>query len=126
MVDLKGQGEIVEAMDELWNALLRGAPRDQRTLSFNLYQASLAVAVHGCDEVSQELGKRAATWRAARDKRTRDETNRFRTAHAVKHSQKAKTRGSRSGGKTAYEEVAEQQHISPSTAEKRAYRKPRS
>jgi hypothetical protein len=67
MVDLRRKGEIVDAMDELWSELLTGNAADQRTLSFNLYQASLAVALHGCDQVSTELAKRAAKWRAERD-----------------------------------------------------------
>lgn len=123
MVELRRQGEIIDAMDGLWNQLLTGAPQDQRTVSFNLYQAALAVAVHGCDEVSAQLAARAATWRARRLRRTTDETKRFRTAHAVKQSSKPKSRASH--GENAYEEVAKQEGISPSTAEKRRYRKPR-
>jgi hypothetical protein len=90
MVELHRQGEIIDDMDALWDQLLRGATGAQRTLSFNLYQAALAVAVHGCDEVSGQLAARAATWRAARVKRSSDETKRFRTAHAVKHLSKPK------------------------------------
>jgi hypothetical protein len=44
MVELLRQGEIIDAMDALWGQLLVGAPQAQRTLSFNLYQAALAVA----------------------------------------------------------------------------------
>jgi hypothetical protein len=123
MVELRRQGEIVDAMDGLWNQLLTGKPQAQRTVSFNLYQAALAVAVHGCDEVSAQLAARAATWRAGRLKRTTDETKRFWTARAVKQSSKPKSRASH--GENAYEEVAKQEGISPSTAEKRRYRKPR-
>ena len=74
MVELLRQGEIIDAMDALWGQLLAGAPQAQRTLSFNLYQAALAVAVHGCEEVSSQLAARAATWRAASLKRSTDET----------------------------------------------------
>ena len=123
MVELHRQGEIVDAMDSLWNQLLTGKSQAQRTVSFNLYQAALAVAVHGCDEVSSQLATRAATWRARRMKRSTDETKRFRTAQAATRSSKPKSRVSR--GESAYEEVAKQEGISPSTAEKRRYRKPR-
>ena len=95
MVELHRQGEIIDAMEALWNQLLAGAPEVQRTLSSNLYQAALAVAVHGCEEVSGQLAARAADWHAARLMRSADETRRFRTAHAVKHSRKPKGRASR-------------------------------
>ena len=117
------QGSIVDQMDMLWIELLRDAPPQQRTLSFNLYQAALAVAVFGCAEVSAELARRAATWQAGRVKRSADEAKRFRTAHAVSHSTKTKSRTARD--ESAFEEVARQEGISPATAEKRRYRKPR-
>jgi hypothetical protein len=123
MVELRRQAEIIDSMDDLWNQLLAGATEAQRTLSFNLYQAALAVAVHGCEEVSSQLASRAANWRAARAKRNADETKRFRTSHAVGHSSKPKSRAA--AGESAYEEVAKQEGISPITAEKRRYRKPR-
>jgi hypothetical protein len=123
MVELRRRGEIIDDMDGLWDQLLAGAKPDQRTLSFNLYQAALAVALHGCEEVSGQLAARAATWRAARSKRNADETKRFRTAHAVEHSSKPKGRAT--VGENAYEEVAKREGISPVTAEKRRYRKPR-
>lgn len=90
MVELRRQSEIIDLMDTLWEQLLAGAPEVQRTLSFNLYHAALAVAVRGCEEVSDQLAARAATWREARLKRNADETKRFRTPHAVKHSKKPK------------------------------------
>jgi hypothetical protein len=123
MVELHRQSEIIDAMDALWSQLVAGAPQVQRTLSSNLYQAALAVAVHGCEEVSSELAARAANWRTARWKRSADETNRFRTAHAVKHSSKPKSRAS--GEESAYEEVAKRQSIGPTSAEKRRSPKPR-
>jgi hypothetical protein len=123
MVELHRQGEIIDDMDALWDQLLRGASEAQRALSFNLYQAALAVAVHGCEEVSAQLAARATTWRAERTKRSADETARFRTAHAVKHSPKPKSRAA--SGENAYEEVARREGISPTTAEKRRNRKPR-
>jgi hypothetical protein len=95
MVELRRQSEIIDAMDGLWNQLLAGALPDQRALSFNLYHAALAVAVHGCEEVSDQLAARAANWRAARSKRSADETERFRTADAVKHMTKPESRASR-------------------------------
>lgn len=123
MVELHRQGEIIEELDRLWNQLLMGTPSAQRTLSFNLYQAALAVAVHGCDEIPGQLARRAANWRAGKMKRNADEVKRFRTAHAVKHSSKPKSRASSS--ESAYAEVAKKEGISPITAEKRRYRKPR-
>ena len=97
MVELRRQSEIIDAIDALWSLLLAGAPQTQQTLSFNLYHAALAVAVHGCEEVSSQLAAAAASWRAARLKSSSDETKRFRTAR----------------------------DISPATAAKRRYRKPR-
>jgi hypothetical protein len=123
MVELHRQGEIIDDMDALLDQLLRGASPAQRTLSFNLYQAALAVAVHGCDEVTGQLAAGAATWRAARTKRNVNETNRFPAAHAVKHSSKPKSRAA--SNESAYGEVAKQQNISPSTAEKPRDRKPK-
>lgn len=95
MVERHRQGEIIDSLDALWNQLLAGAPEVQRTLSFNLYQAALAVAVHGCEEVSDQLAARAANWRAASLKRSAIETSRFRTAPAVKHSKKPESRDRR-------------------------------
>ena len=92
MVELRRQGEIIDSLDGLWNQLLAGATEAQRTLSFNLYQAALAVAVHGCEEVSVQLAARAATWRAARSRRNADETRRFRPKQAVERSGKPKSR----------------------------------
>ena len=92
MVELRRQSEIIDAMDGLWNQLLAGALPAQRTLSFNLYHAALAVAVHGCEEVSNELAARAANWRATRLKRDADETKRFRTPDGVNPSTKPKSR----------------------------------
>jgi hypothetical protein len=112
-------------MDELWIELLKDATPEQRTLSFNLYQAALSVAVHGCEEVSAVFAQRAASWRAGREKRSADEKNRFWTAHAVKHSNRPKNRAPGDGGETAFEETARSLKISPSTAEKRRYRKPK-
>jgi hypothetical protein len=123
MVELRRQGEIIDEMDSLWDQLLRSATEAQRTLSFNLYQAALAVAVHGCEEVSGQLAAQAATWRAARSKRNADETKRFRTAHAVKHS--TKPRSHAGDEESAHEEVARPEGISPITPEKRRSRKPR-
>ena len=98
MVELRRQSEIIDAIEALWSLLLAGAPQTQQTLSFNLYHAALAVAVHGREEVSSQLAAEAASWRAARLKRSSDETKRFRTARV---------------------------DISPTTAAKRRYRKPR-
>jgi hypothetical protein len=123
MAKLPIPGAIIEQLDALWFQLLRGATPEQRTLSFNLYLAAQAVAVHGCDQVSKELTKRVTTWRARRTKASTDEANRARTAHAVKHSSKVKSRAS--VAESAYEDVARTEGISPSTAEKRRYRKPR-
>jgi hypothetical protein len=125
MADLVRAGEIVAQMDNLWIELLKDAPPEQRALSFNLYQAALSVGVHGCDQVSKELAERAASWRAGREKRSSDETNRFWTAKAVKESRRPKNRVPGDGGESAYEEVARSQKTSPSTAEKRRYRKPK-
>jgi hypothetical protein len=105
MVELRRQSEIIDAMDGLWNQLLTGAPEAQRMLSFNLYHAALAVAVHGCEEVSGQLADRAATWRAARVQRSTDERQRFRAAHTLQQSNR--------------------ESVSATTAEKRRNRKPR-
>jgi len=121
MADPLKAGEIVTRMEDLWNELLKDAPPEQRALSFNLYQAALSVGVHGCDQVSDELAKRVASWRAGRGKRITDETKRFWTEE-VKESSRPKNRAPSDGGESAYEQVARSQNISPSTAEKRAYR----
>lgn len=97
MVELHRQSEIIDAMDALWEQLLAGAPQLQRTLSFNLYHAALAVAVHGCEEVSDQLATGAAKWRAARLERSADETKRFRSAPAAKHSKRPHSRASPRG-----------------------------
>jgi len=123
MADPLKAGEIVTRMEDLWNELLKDAPTEQRVLSFNLYQAALSVGVHGCDQVSKDLAKRAASWRAGRDKRSTDETNRFWTAKEVRESRRPKNRAPSDGGESAYEQVARSQNISPATAEKRRYRK---
>jgi hypothetical protein len=123
MVELQRQGQIVEELDRLWNQLLTGVPEAQRSLSFNLYQAALTVAVHGCDEIPEQLASRANKWRAGTMTRNADETARFRTAHALKHSEKPKNRAT--VGESASEEIARRGGVSPITAEKRRYRKPK-
>jgi hypothetical protein len=123
MVELRRQAEIIHDMDALWDQLLGGAQEHQRTLSFDLYQAALAVALHGCDEVSGEFAARAATWRAARSKRSDDEKQRFRTPHVVKQSSKARNRGA--GGERAYEVVVKSEATDPGTSDKSRPRKPR-
>jgi aminoglycoside phosphotransferase (APT) family kinase protein len=122
-VELQRQGQIIEELDRLWNQLLMGAPLAQRSLSFNLYQAALTVAIHGCDEIPAQLAGRANNWRAGKMKRNRDESSRFRTAHAAKHSEKSISRAT--VVENAYEEVAKRESITPITAEKRRYRKPK-
>jgi hypothetical protein len=121
-VELQRQGQIVEELDRLWNQLLMGVPQAQRSLSFNLYQAALTVAVHGCDEIPEQLASRANKWRAGTMTRNADETARFRTAHTAKDSEKPK---SRAVEESASEEITEPGGVSPITAEKRRYRKPK-
>jgi hypothetical protein len=123
MVELRRQAEIIHDMDALWDQLLGGAQEHQRTLSFNLYQAALAVALHGCDEVSGEFAARAATWRAARSKRSDDETQRFRTPRAATLSSKPRNRSA--AGERNYEEVAKPADVGPTTTDKSRPRKPR-
>ena len=122
MVELQRQGQIIEELDRLWNQLLMGAPQAQRSLSFNLYQAALTAAVHGCDEIPAQLASRANDWRAGKMKRNSDETKRFRTEHAAKASKKGGSRAS--AEENAAQEVAKRESTTPVAIEKRRHRKP--
>jgi len=118
------QGEIVTSIDQLFAELIAGRSDERRALAFALYEAALAVAVHGRDQVTAELAKRATSWQAGRRKRQSDERLRAWTRNAVIHSGKPKNREPASGAETAFEAVAKDLGISPATAEKRRYRKP--
>jgi hypothetical protein len=122
MVELQRQGQIIQELDRLWNQLLMGAPHAQRSLSFNLYQAALAVAVQGIDEIPDQLAACANNWRAGKLRSNADETQRFRTVQPVERSEKPGSRTAAGG--SANEEVAKEGGISPAT-NKRGSRKPK-
>ena len=118
---------LIDEMDTAFGRLIASAPPNAKQLSFALYQAALSVAVQGSEEaVSKDLAKRALIWRSGKIRSSRNEKDRFWTAHAIKHSAKPKTRDTRGPGEeTAFEEVARTMGISRITAEKRRYRKPK-
>jgi hypothetical protein len=119
------QGEIMESMDALMGELLLAATPDQQELSLALNRAAFHVALCGTESFSREAARRLFMWVKAQKKPTLDDLARFETADAVAQSSAPKTRGSRAATETAFEIVAKAQGISPITAEKRRYRKPK-
>jgi hypothetical protein len=123
MAEARGPARILEEMDVLFNNLMRDLPADQRALSSNLYLAAVSVAIHGCDQVSKELAKRALMRGESIKKRASDRKNAYQTKHAVRASTLKKNRVPSGDEESAFEAVAREQGISASTAEKRRYRK---
>jgi hypothetical protein len=119
------QGEIMESMDALMNELLLAATPDQRELSLALNRAAFHVALCGTESFSRETARRLFMWVKAQKRPRLDDVERYETADAVARSTARKSRVSKDGSETAFEEVARERGISPSTAEKRRYRKPK-
>ena len=115
-------GVVLDTLDTAMHMLIRDLPASRRKLSFVLYEAALAVAVHGADQVSAELQKRALNWDAAKQRRYRNAVEVSRTRHAVRHSRAPKSRIPEGN---AFEVIGKEMNASPSTIERRAYKKPK-
>jgi hypothetical protein len=114
------QAQLLEALDIAMGELLPKLPKARRGLSFALYAAFLAVAFHGPEHIPKELAVRATKWADGRARRNQVLINDRRARDAVKNSKAPKTRAAENN---AYELVAKELNIKPSTAERRAYRK---
>lgn len=121
------QTKQVSALFALFEQVLYGIPQERRPLAFALFKASLAVSLHGVDQVGGAFAKRAIEWNTKRGGKAQQAADDMQVFQAVMRLRRDAvdqgaeppplTRLPKKNRRTAFELIGEKDGSSPSTVE---------